>query len=214
MQRNKKHVELPEIGLISLALALVTGAGHAQGPATDSSQNPARSILVLIAQKDFDYGEYHNTTACLRELGDEVVTVSADTVLASAMNDSTVKPDLALKMVAPERYQALIVVGGIGSVLFWQDSLVLQFVRNFALKKAHVVGAIGLGPITLAKTGVLKGRTVTVYNDAKAATLVEDGGARIQFRDVVTDGNIVTATGGEAGRRFAEAVDRQLKKPR
>jgi protease I len=212
MQPNKKHVRLPEIGLISLALALITGAGRAQGPALDSSRNPARRILVLIAQQDFDYAEYHNTTACLRELGDEVVTVAADTVVATAMNDSTVKPDLALNAVAPEDYRALIIIGGIGSVLFWPDSTVIQFARNFAAEQGHVVGAIGLGPITLAKTGILKGRTVTVYNDAKAAALVEDGGARIHFRDVVTDGNIVTATGGEAGRGFALAIDKQLKK--
>jgi protease I len=74
-----------------------------------------------------------------------------------------------------------------------------------------VVAAICLGPLTLAKAGVLAGRKATIFPDRKAIQTLRDCGGIYSAEPVVVDGSIVTADGPESAGPFTDAVIRLLK---
>jgi len=167
-------------------------------------------VLVLVAARDFSYEEYQPVHAGLRAAGLQVLVASEDSLTARAINDSSAKPDVLVRDIDPAGYSALVVIGGIGSVVYWTDSLVLRLVKTFADSKDQVLVAIGIGPILLAKAGALNGRKATVYADFRALKLLEQGGARYVSEDVVIDDRIITATGADVAAKTVRAVVKAL----
>lgn len=190
---------------ICIGLALCTTL-CGQVRAQSSDLGASRPVLVLLAAWDFDYSEYQALTDGLRRYQLPVACVSTDSLTARATNDSLVKPDLSLDAVEPERFCALVVLGGVGSARFWDDSLVLDMVKRFASDSEIEVAGIGLGALTLAKAGVLAGRQATGYDDRTAARLMKEQGVRFKFAPVVMDGRFMTATGSAACAKFTAAL--------
>jgi putative intracellular protease/amidase len=192
-------------------------SSHLAGPVFAAGEREAvadtsvdKRILVFLAARDFDFREYRGTTGYLARHGLRISVASTDTS-AQATNDSVISPDLRLGTLDPTRYAGLVLIGGVGSVLFWDDSAALQMVRSFASDPQHVIGAIGLGPIMLAKADLLKGRAAAVYNDPRAAKMLEQAGAHYRYEQVVTDGNFITASSSDAAEQFARAFERRLQ---
>ena len=85
-----------------------------------------RPVLVLVAARDFSFAEFQPVRNGLRAAGLRVVVASrgfwghdsASCPPAQAVNDSTIAPDLMLSEVDPAVYSGLVVIGGIGSVLY------------------------------------------------------------------------------------------------
>ena len=65
----------------------------------------------------------------------------------------------------------------------------------------------------LAKAGALSGRRATVYADLRAVKFLEQGGARYESRDCVTDGRIVTAADAAAAGKLVQEVVRLIESP-
>ena len=191
--------------VVAAMLSIPTAARAARDTAA------GREILFLVAARDFDFQEYRLTGEALSRMGCAVKVASTETTAAIATNDTAIKPDIELSAVDPARYEALIVVGGVGSVLYWDDSAALALLRGFAGTSGHVIGAIGIGPLVLAKAGLLKGRTAAVYNDPAAAKILADNGAKFSFRDVVADGQFITANGSDAADKFTLAIVKRLE---
>ncbi|MEO0107998.1 MAG: DJ-1/PfpI family protein, partial [candidate division WOR-3 bacterium] len=170
-------------------------------------------VLVVIAQRDFDFDEYRNTVRGLGAGGCSVVVAAKETLPAIGHNDSLVKPDIALDQVESSEYSGVVVIGGIGSVLLWDDSLFHQILLRFANSGHQVVAGIGLAPVALAKAGVLQGRRTAALLDAKAKRALEQAGARFVFRGLAVDGFFITANGPKAGwalgRRVASMISRE-----
>jgi protease I len=179
-----------------------------------------RPVLVLVAERDFSFAEFQPVRDGLRAAGLRVAVVSrfwghdsASCLPAQAVNDSTVVPDLTLLEVDPAVYSGLVVTGGIGSVLYWSDSLTLNLVRTFAQSEDQVLAAIGIGPVLLARAGALIGRRATAYADLRAVKFLEQGGARYENRDCVVDGRVVTAADAAAAGKLVRAVVRLVGSP-
>lgn len=164
-----------------------------------------RPVLVLVVQQDFAYDEYQAVITELKNRQQPVVVGAPDTTWAQALNDSMIKPDVRLSDVQMSDYRGLVLIGGIGSVLFWNDSLVRDKVREFARGQAPI-GAIGLAPIILARNDLLTGHTATVYRDAKAVKMLAEHGARFRDRDVVVSGRFVTASSADAAGKMVPAL--------
>jgi protease I len=160
------------------------------------------SILVLVAERGFDDREHRAVTASLLARGIAVRTAALNTGAAIALNDSVVDVEVKLSQDCAAAYTGLILIGGVGSLLFWDDSLVLAVVRDFASRPGVTVGGIGLAPIALARSGAFTGRRATVSGDARAVKLLEQAGLRFRNREVVRDGNLVTCRSYESGTRF------------
>ena len=194
------------IGLVLTGLAAVVA--QPERPSLRSN----RPLLILLAARDFDYQEYRTVRDGLQRHQLGAVCVSTDSGVARAANDSLVRPDIALAAVDPGQFAGLAVVGGIGAARLWDDSLVLARVRSFAQDSAQVIGAIGTGPIVLAKVGVLTGRRATVIGDPRAVRLLTGLGVRLVRAEVVTDGRFVTANTAAAGARFVDALVARLNR--
>lgn len=65
-----------------------------------------------------------------------------------------------------------------------------------------MIGGICLSGAVRARAGAASGRHLTVYQTPRTLNELEKAGERYVARDVVIDGNIVTAGGPAAAREF------------
>jgi protease I len=130
--------------------------------------------------------------------------------MSDSLGDLFVKPRLALRDVRPEYFGGLVLFGGSGATLYWNDSLLLQRVREFAAA-GKLVAAIGTMPLALANAGVLKGRRATVFRERPAIAMLRAAGARHSFNNIVSDRGVITAADWRSARAFGRAVAAALR---
>ncbi len=170
--------------------------------------NTAR-ILMIIAPYNFRDEELFIPKRIFEDNGYEVVVASSSLKTARGMLGALYKPELLLKQVRVKDYKAIVLVGGSGSVVYFNNRILHHIVRE-ALKEHKVLGAICLAPCILAKAGVLKGKRATVWYSAKECLI--KNGAIYTGKPVEVDGKIVTASGPFAARKFAHTILKVLKK--
>jgi protease I len=182
-------------------------------PAPAPVGTPAGTLLVFVPQQLFNEQEFDPALRRISQLGVSSLLVSTDSGVAVSMSQLIVSIDLALRDVDAAGYAGLVLIGGSGAALYWDDSLLQAKCREFA-SSGKVVAAIGIAPITLARAGVLKGRTVTAFRDRTVVDWLREAGARYSFRGVVDDRNIITAASFEQSRAFGQAVAAAVLKQR
>lgn len=104
-------------------------------------------------------------------------------------------------------YDAVVLVGGVGSKTYWNDPKAHSLVKE-TLDKDKLLAAICLAPATLANAGVLKGKSATSYT--LASTALKQAGANYTGNPVEVDGSIVTGEGPSAAKEFAATIIDQL----
>ena len=166
---------------------------------------PGRAVLVYLPQQLFNEQEFEPALRRLSLAGIETRLVAADSGVAVSMSQLVVRLDLALRDVNAADYAGLVLIGGSGAALYWDDSLLQAKCREFAAN-GKVVAAIGIAPVTLARAGVLKGRKATALRDRTVVDWLRQAGAQFCFKGVVVDRNIITAAPSEQARAFGQAV--------
>lgn len=165
-------------------------------------------IALVIAFRDFKDEEYFIPKQLLETAGFLVDTLSDSLGTALGVSGGEAKVDFVVKDVDSEKYTAIIFIGGPGSLkhLDNEDSYKLA-------RQAKVLGAICIAPIILAKAGLLSGKKATIWtsNIDKSTTKMLNG-ARYVDEKVVIDGNIITASGPESAKDFAEGIIKILQK--
>jgi protease I len=169
-----------------------------------------KSVLFIIAPRDFRDEEFSIPSKTLKELGYKITVASYDTLPVKGMLGMKVKPDKRIRDISPDEFRALILVGGSGARVFFNDTIIHKLVKGFFQKK-KIVSAICISPVTLAKAGILKGKKATVWSDENLIRELKRNGAKYQKGPVIRDGNILTANGPEAAKRFAEELVKMLK---
>uniref|UniRef100_A0A7C4GCX5 DJ-1/PfpI domain-containing protein n=1 Tax=candidate division WOR-3 bacterium TaxID=2052148 RepID=A0A7C4GCX5_UNCW3 len=167
------------------------------------------NVLVFVPQSLFLDEDYEAVTSQLNRAGLRVVTASTDTTAAESMDGLLIKPEQSLATVDPADYAGLVLVGGSGAVLYWEDSLLHSRCRGFT-DAGRLIAAIGLMPIALARAGLLTGRRATVFPDRRAIEMLKKAGAKVSLNDIVIDGNIMTASRTRAARALARHIARRL----
>ena len=167
-------------------------------------------VLMIISQENFRDEELFIPREMLQTAGHEVKVASLTRAKAKGMLGAQVAPDMAVHEANPDFFDAVIVVGGSGSLKL-ADSPDVQKLLFSAFRKGKILGAICLGPVALAKSGVLSGKRATVFRSDKSLRSLKDNGAEIAMEDVVRDGNIVTACGPEAANEFGKALAGMLE---
>lgn len=165
------------------------------------------TVLLVVAPSGFNDDEYAGVRATLEARGYAVVVASSS--LDVAVGDYgllQVQPDLALADVDAAEYDALVFVGGRGSMVYWDDPEAHRIARD-ALGAGRVLAATTLAPVILARAGVLEGREATVYDPAIHCPELEAGGAVCTGERVQRDGAVVTARLEGAAEAFAVAID-------
>jgi protease I len=193
---------------LAIAVGLAASALPAQPPPIPAGTTAGASgntVVVFLPQQFFSNEELDPVQGQLSHAGIAVKIATSETAAAAGMNRVLVNPDLPLAAVRPEDFAAIVLIGGSGASLYWDDSLLQARCREFA-EAGKVVAAIGIAPITLARAGLLKGRAATVFRDRNAIGYLRERGARVGARDLVSDRNVITAANAEQARAFGRAV--------
>lgn len=175
----------------------------------------ARKILMIIAPDQFRDEELLVPRQAFQKEGWTVDTVSTRTGQAKGMLGAmeNVDKDLAYAKAEVQRnaYDAVLVVGGMGSPEYlWNDSK-LHGILQAASKQNRIVGAICLSGAVLAKAGLLNGKRGTVWEMPESLDAMKAGGCQYTGEPVTVDGNFVTANGPEAAAQFAQSVIERVK---
>ena len=166
-----------------------------------------KKILVILPPRQFRDEEYQKPKALFDDSGARVTVASSALAPAQGMLGTVVTPDASIKDVKATDFDAVLLVGGIGSNAFWHHEIVHNLVKE-SVRAGKVVGAICLAPVTLANAGLLEGKPATAYPSAES--YLKWKGATYTGSSVEIAGNIVTAKGPESAEEFARAVARLL----
>lgn len=166
--------------------------------------NPSQnSFLIFLPKKDFNEEEFTIIKKRLLKAGKQLFITSDDHSVCSGSKGMKVKSDTSFYNVNINNFAALILIGGSGSRNYWKNESLHKIVKKFFDSK-KIVAAICSSPIILAKAGILQNKKATCYSEDKMELI--NSGIDYQDRNVVVDGNVVTADSVNSALQFVEAV--------
>jgi protease I len=170
-----------------------------------------RAVLAVVSPKEFRDEELFEPRAALEARGARVVVASAGRARASGMLGGHVDPALALEDCRAADWDAILIVGGIGAPhALWGSAPLHALVREM-YAQGKIVAAICLSGAVLANAGVLEGKRATVFRTDRSLAALRAGGAIYVAEPVVRDGQVITAEGPAAAKRFAAAIGERLR---
>ena len=194
--------------LIMLIMGCVQEGKEAKVEEIKSLQG--KKILMVIAPKNFRDEELSIPKQYFESMGATVRIASVSKNEAIGMLGARVKPDLALSEVDIKKYDALVIVGGVGSREYlWNNEELLTLVKE-AYDNNKVVAAICLSPVILARAGILEGKEATVFPSNDAVEELKKAGAKYVDKPVVISGKIITARDPKAAEEFAKAIAEEI----
>ncbi len=196
-------------GSAPAATSDVAAASEAPHAALGTAKPEGITVLVFVARRMYREEQLEGLRSQFDKHGVRLKVASRDTTIAVGMNRTVIRPDIRLRDADPADFDMLVLNGGSGAALYWDDSIVHAKVREFA-QAGKPLAAIETAPVMLAKAGVLKGRRATVYPHRAAVTWLKQNGALYSFNPVVTDDGIITASDTEQTKRFVDAILNRL----
>jgi protease I len=169
-----------------------------------------KKILMVVAPENFRDEEYQQPKEVFKSKGFEVKTASTRKGEVKGMFGATAVAEATLDEVRPEEYDAVVFVGGTGARIYFDNKKALELAKRM-FQTGKITAAICIAPNILANAGVLKGKRATVWADQKLIENMESKGAEYTGKAVIRDGNIITAHGPDAARKFGEKVAKALK---
>lgn len=167
---------------------------------TDRSKN---SFLIFLPKKDFSEEEFIIIKNRLLKAGKQVFITSDDHFVCSGSKGMKVKSDTSFYNINVNNFSGLIIIGGSGSRNYWKNESLHKIIRKFFDSK-KTIAAICSSPIILAKAGILQNKRATCFSEDKMELI--NAGIDYQDKNVVVDGNVVTADNSHSALQFAEAV--------
>ena len=151
--------------------------------------------VAMLVSEGFEEVEMTEPRRALEEAGArvEIVAPEEGQVRAWAKTDwgGRYDVDTALAAAEPERYDALVLPGGVMNPdHLRQDEAAVRFTRSF-FEEGKPVAAICHAPWLLAEADVIRDREITSYPSLR--TDLENAGARWVDQEVVVDNGLVTS---------------------
>lgn len=162
-----------------------------------------KKILMIIAKSKFRDEEYLEPRKALESEGANITVASSTLDTAEGMLGLKVKPDALIESVNERDFDGVVFVGGGGSREYFDSPVAHALARNF-YDHGKLTSAICIAPAVLANAGLLKGRKATSFPSSEAA--LRSHGAVVTGEDVSADGQIVTAVGPEAAKKFGQKL--------
>ena len=170
--------------------------------------NSMKKVVMIIPHEGFRDEELLEPKAVLEDKGIEVKVASTSLASARGKLGALVKPDILFKDIKLADFDAVVFIGGPGSVGYWDDPSAHTILQE-ADSSGKIIGGICSAAVTLAKSGILKNRKATVFpGDAKELT---DREVNYTGASLERDGNIITASGPLAAKVFGEELLRALR---
>lgn len=161
------------------------------------------SFLIFLPKKDFNEEEFSIIKKRLLKAGKQIFVTSDDHSVCSGSKGMKVKSDTSFYNVNVNNFASLILIGGLGGRTYWKNVSLHKIVKSF-YEVQKVIAAICSSPIILAKAGILQNKKATCYSEDKMELI--NAGIDYQDRNIVIDGNIVTADNVYSALQFAEAI--------
>jgi protease I len=172
-----------------------------------------KKILMVVSFDDFRDEEYFIPKEIFEQAGFEVETTSLQKGIAKGILGGEAVIDLIVEDVQVIKYEAVVFCGGSGMA----EKLDNEVFQNLAIdfnKENKLITAICVAPALLAKAGILKDKEATVWSSALNKDYIEilkEKGTTYKDESVVISGQVVTANGPEAAKKFGETIIRLLK---
>jgi len=164
-------------------------------------------VLIVIPCVEFQDAELSGVEDALSEASIGIKMASSGANECRGVAGRTIMPDYTFDDLDPERFDAVIFIGGPGAESYLHDQGAHGLAKSFvALGK--VVAAICWAPAILANAGILNGKNATCWDGAKNDLI--KGGANYTGKSVEVDGNVVTANGPDAAMLFGQEIAKLL----
>lgn len=207
MKKMKKKI-FPMLFLIFFILIVIYffARSHNKEEKTMLSEKRKRAVMI-IAFRDFRDQEYFVPKEILEKGGVEVKTASNKKGLAIGADGGETEVDLLVSEIKVEDFDVIVFVGGPGCLKALDNEDSYRVCRE-AIEKNKILSAICISPVILAKSGVLNGKRATVWTDSLGTQtkVLREKGAVVESKNVVVDGNIITANGPGSAQEFGESI--------
>lgn len=171
-----------------------------------------RKVLLVIAYEGYQPLEYTIPKKTLEKAGFAVITASNKLGIATAKDKTTTKVDITTEQAIAADYEAIILVGGPGTLDNLDNQVTYQLITE-ARDLEKIVAAICIATRILARASILTDVAATGWDgDDQLGEIYEENGAIYTQAPVVVDQGIITATDPSAAQDFADAILRELKK--
>jgi protease I len=154
-----------------------------------------RARVLMIATDGFENDELFQPRQALIDAGATVTlaSIELDPIEGEKAGEKaeTITPDLTLRDVNTELFDALVIPGGVSNPDKMRlQGRAIQIVEEF-MDDDKVVAAICHGPWLLVEADAVDGRKVTSWPSLR--TDLENAGAMVVDQDVVVDGKLITS---------------------
>ncbi len=167
-----------------------------------------KKAVMIIAHEGFRDEELLDTKAVLEKNGVEVKVASTMLGPAKGKLGASVTPDMLFKEVKAQDFDAVIFIGGPGSVEYWDNAFAHKLL-NDSVALGKVTAGICSASVTLAKSGILKEKRATVFPGDFQELI--DNDVKYTASHLEVDGNIITADGPYAAKDFGGAIVKALR---
>jgi protease I len=151
--------------------------------------------VLMIATDGFENDELFQPRQALIDAGATVTLASIEKAPIQGEKGGekadTITPDMTLREVDTEEFDALVIPGGVGNPDKMRlQGRAIQIVEEF-MDDDKIVAAICHGPWLLVEADVVDGRKVTSWPSIR--TDLENAGADVADQEVVVDGKLITS---------------------
>ena len=170
-----------------------------------------KNILIAMPRNQFDEDELFTTQDTLESAGARVVILSKSGKEAVGMHKTRFQPhgtiiDWNKQPGVFGKYDAILLVGGKGAPKsLWDDPILPQILTDH-YRAGKTVGAIGLSIVVLARASFLMEIASSGPDEERFLKELEASSSYYSEEPVSFSDRIITASGGEAAKEFAETV--------
>ncbi|MBU1026831.1 MAG: DJ-1/PfpI family protein [Candidatus Margulisbacteria bacterium] len=178
-------------------------------PAKEPQTLTKKKVLMVIPPQDFHDKELSVPKEMLEAKGATVTIASSTTKPAKGMYGLIVTPEVLLKDAKVADYNAVVFVGGTGTVNFLKDPQAPVIARE-ANQTGKIIGAICIAPSILAKAHIIDEKKVT--GSSYCLKDFKNSAAEYTGKPVEKAGKIITGQGPNASQVFGQAIVEALEK--
>lgn len=104
-----------------------------------------------------------------------------------------------------DSFHALVIPGGFKNYGYYKGAYNIEFlnlIREFRSKN-KIIASVCVGALPLAKSGVLKNKNATTYNQAEYRQSLKNNAVVISNEEIVIDDNLITSNGPSTATEVA-----------
>ena len=105
--------------------------------------------------------------------------------------------DCLVNQVDVDSFDALVVPGGFKNYGYYEDAYNIEFlkiIREFRSQN-KIIASVCVGALPLAKSGILKNKNATTYNQTEYKQILKNNGVVVSHLQIVIDDNLITSNG-------------------